>query len=313
MAGLEPPLAPQLSKSAATLPLGAQWRYEPKLDGFRAVVFVRPDELTVLSRSGRPLARYFPELEFPQVPCVLDGEIIIGDIDGRQEFEALQMRLHPAASRVERLAREIPARFVAFDLLELDGESVMDQAFASRRALLERFAGDALPITPLTADPAVAERWLKTAEGVIAKDAAAPYRPGERTGMVKIKRIRTIDAVVIGWRPGTDADTVGSLILGAHEPDGGLRVIGHSSGFSAKQKRELRAVLAPFESGERGTGDASRWSGDRDLSWVGLRPELVAEVSFDHVSGGRIRHGARLIRFRDDKPPQECGVDQLSA
>lgn len=309
---LEPPLAPQLSKSAPALPTGPQWRYEPKLDGFRAIVFVRPDGLTILSRSGRPLGRYFPELQFPDVPCVLDGEIIIGATEGRQDFEALQSRLHPAASRVERLSREIPATFVAFDLLEIDGASLLEVPFTTRRERLERVMGDA-PITPVTDDPASAEVWLATAEGVIAKDATAPYRPGERIGMVKIKRVRTIDAVVLGWRPGKEAGTVGSLILGAYEPDGTLRGIGHSSGFTAKQKRELVQTLAPYETGERGTGDASRWSADRDLSWVALRPELVAEVSFDHVSGGRIRHGAKTLRFRDDKPPSECGVDQLDS
>ncbi|HRC07860.1 MAG TPA: ATP-dependent DNA ligase [Miltoncostaeales bacterium] len=309
---LQPPLAPQLSKSAGALPTGPQWRYEPKLDGFRAIVFVRDGELTILSRSGRPLGRYFPELRFPDVPCVLDGEIIIGETEGHQDFEALQTRLHPAASRVERLSREIPATFVAFDLLEVDGASVLELPFTDRRARLEALLG-AAPMTPVTDDPDAAQVWLTTAEGVIAKDATAPYRPGERLGMVKIKRVRTIDAVILGWRPGKDEGTVGSLILGAYEPDGTLRGIGHSSGFTAKQKRELVAMLAPYETGERGTGDASRWSGDRDLSWVSLRPELVAEVSFDHVSGGRIRHGAKTLRFRDDKAPGECGVDQLDS
>jgi ATP-dependent DNA ligase len=309
---LEPPLAPQLSKSATSLPSGPAWRYEPKLDGFRAIVFVRPDGVTILSRSGRPLGRYFPELRVPDVACVLDGEIIIGAIEGHQDFEALQTRLHPAASRVERLSREIPATFVAFDLLEVDGESLLGQPFDTRRAQLEALMGDA-PVTPVTHDPARAQVWLTSAEGVIAKDGSAPYRPGERIGMVKIKRVRTIDAVVLGWRPGKEDGTVGSLILGAYERDGTLRGIGHSSGFSAKQKRELVATLAPYETGERGTGDASRWSADRDLSWIALRPELVAEVSFDHVSGGRIRHGAKTLRFRDDKLPNECGVDQLDS
>lgn len=282
------------------------------MDGFRAIVFVRPDGPTILSRSGRPLGRYFPELRLPAAPCVLDGEIIIGSIEGHQDFEALQTRLHPAASRVERLSREIPATFVAFDLLEVDGASLLELTFDERRAQLETLLGDA-PKTPVTRDPADAQVWLTTAEGVIAKDGTAPYRPGERIGMVKIKRVRTIDAVVLGWRPGKEEDTVGSLILGAYETDGTLRGIGHSSGFSAKDKRELVATLAPYETGERGTGDASRWSADRDLSWIALRPELVAEVSFDHVSGGRIRHGAKTLRFRDDKPASECGVDQLDS
>jgi ATP-dependent DNA ligase len=305
-------IAPQLAKSAKELPVGPQWRYEPKLDGFRAIAFVRPDDVHIQSRTGRPLGRYFPELSFGTVPCILDGEIIIGSPEGGQDFEALQSRLHPAASRVERLSREIPATFVAFDLLELDGVPLLDMPFAARRERLEQLVG-AGGVTPLTAEPADAAVWLQQAEGVIAKDADAPYRPGERTGMVKIKRVRTIDAVVIGWRPGTTPDTVGSLILAAYEPSGELRVIGHSAGFTAAQKRELVEVLAPYESGDRGTGDASRWSGGRDLSWVGLRPELVVEVSFDHTSGGRIRHGAKTLRFRTDKLPRECTVDQLQA
>lgn len=196
-APLDHPLSPQLARTSATLPLGDQWRYEPKLDGFRAIVFVRPDEVSVQSRNGRPLGRYFPELRFPDTPCVLDGEIVIGDVDGRQDFEALQTRLHPAASRVERLSREIPAVFVAFDLLEIDGRSLLDRPFHERRTELEALIGEA-PLTPLTADPSAAEVWLRSAEGVIAKDANAPYRPGERIGMVKIKRLRTIIAVVLG-------------------------------------------------------------------------------------------------------------------
>lgn len=309
---LHPPIAPQLAKSAKRLPTGDGWRYEPKLDGFRALAFVRGEGVQVISRSGRPLDRYFPELRFPPVDCVLDGEIIIGEVDGRQDFEALQSRLHPAASRVERLAREIPAVFVAFDLLEVDGASLLDEPFGTRRRRLEDLLGGELPVTPLTDDPAAAAGWLDGAEGVIAKEADAPYRPGERRGMVKIKRVRTIDAVVMGWRPGTDEGTVGSLILGAYEPDGTLRVVGHASGFTAARKRELIAELAPYESGARGSGDASRWSADRDLSWVGLRPELVVEITFDHVSAGRIRHGAKVVRFRDDKPAAACTVDQLS-
>jgi ATP-dependent DNA ligase len=156
-----------------------------------------------------------------------------------------------------------------------------------------------------------AERWLHEEEGVIAKEVAAPYRPGERTGMVKVKRVRTIDAVVMGWRPGKAEGTLGALILALYEPGGDLRVVGHSSGFSAKEKRELPGRLAPFETGERGTGDPSRWSSGRDLEWIALRPELVVEVTFDHVSDGRIRHGAKVQRWREDKDPRECLVDQL--
>ena len=309
---LSPPLAPQLAKSATELPSGDGWLYEPKLDGFRAIVFVEGGDVTIQSRGGKPLGRYFPELVFPAGRYVLDGEIII-DRDGREDFEALQSRIHPAASRVALLAEEIPATFCAFDLLASDGESLLGVPFAERRHRLEALVASPIRLTPLVADRVEAERWLHEAEGVIAKERGAPYLPGERKGMVKIKRIRTIDCVVVGWRPGKADGTVGSLILGLYETDGRLRVVGHSAGFTAKQKRELVALLAPFEAGERGSADPSRWSADRELEWVAMRPELVVEITFDHVSGGRIRHGAKTVRFRDDKAPAECAVDQLDA
>lgn len=310
---LTPPLAPQLAKSAKELPDGPGWRYEPKLDGFRAIVFADGDQTMIQSRGSKPLQRYFPELDFSGLQAVLDGEIIIGDPDGHQNFEALQSRIHPAASRIARLAEEIPATFVAFDLLALGTESFIDRPFAERRAALEALDLRGHRLTPLVASAAQAERWLHTAEGVIAKEAEAPYRPGQRLGMTKIKRIRTIDAVVLGWRPGKLDGTVGSLILGCYEPDGTLRVVGHSAGFTAAQKRELVALLAPYETGDRGSADPSRWSADRELEWIGLRPELVVEATFDHVSAGRIRHGAKTLRFRDDKAPADCTVDQLDA
>ncbi len=308
---LSPPLPPQLARSAAELPVGG-YGYEPKLDGFRAIVFVDGNPVVLQSRGGKPLQRYFPELTFPSGRYVLDGEIVIAR-GGHQDFEALQSRIHPAASRVALLAKEIPASFVAFDLLSVDDERLLELPFAERRARLEAFAGMGLSLTPLVDDPAEAATWLHEAEGVIAKERDAPYRPGERKGMVKIKRIRTVDCVVVGWRPGKADGTVGSLILGLYEPDGQLRVVGHSAGFSAKQKRELVALLAPFESGERGSADPSRWSADRELEWIAMRPELVVEITFDHVSGGRIRHGAKTMRFRDDKAPRDCTVDQLEA
>jgi len=308
---LDPPVAPQLARSATALPEGAQWRYEPKLDGFRAIVFVDGDDVTIQSRGGKPLTRYFPELAFPAGRYVLDGEIVIERADGREDFEALQSRIHPAASRVALLSSEIPATFVAFDLLAENGEPLLELPFSARRERLERVAAPPVRVTPLVSDPAEAAAWLHEAEGVIAKDAGAPYRPGERHGMVKIKRIRTIDCVVVGWRPGKEAGTTGSLILGLYEPDGRLRVVGHSAGFTAAQKRELPAMLAPFETGDRGSADPSRWSADRDLQWVAMRPELVVEVTFDHTSGGRIRHGAKTLRFRDDKAPARCTADQL--
>ena len=310
---LSPTVAPQLARSAGELPTGDGWRYEPKLDGFRAIVFVDGEDVVIQSRGGKPLNRYFPELGFPEGRYVLDGEIVIATASGGQDFEALQSRIHPAASRVAMLAEQIPATFVAFDLLAEDDETLLSVPFAERRRRLEARIAAPVALTPLVATATEADRWLHEAEGVIAKEADAPYLPGERRGMTKIKRIRTIDAVVMGWRPGKAEGTVGSLILGLHEPDGRLRVVGHSSGFSAKEKHELPARLAPFETGERGSADPSRWSADRDLEWVALRPELVVEATFDHVSGGRIRHGAKTLRFRDDKAPDECTVDQLDA
>jgi ATP-dependent DNA ligase len=299
---LAPPIEPQLAKPAKELPLGERWVYEPKWDGFRVIAFVDGEETYLQSRGSRPLGRYFPELVLPADRYVLDGEIAILRPDGTPDFEALQSRLHPAESRVRRLAAEIPATLIAFDLLAIGDESLLDRPFRERR---ERLAAIVEP-THWSADPAQAEHWLDTIEGVIAKDLDAPYRPGKRLGMLKIKRVRTVDAVVIGYRPGTEDGTVGSLILGLYDDDGGLRVMGHSSGFSARQKRELLEVVTPYESGERGSGDPSRWSSGRELEWVALRPELVVEVAFDHASGGRIRHGAKLVRFRDDKPPAAC-------
>jgi ATP-dependent DNA ligase len=310
---LTPPIDPQLARSAKELPVGDQWRYEPKFDGFRAIVFVDGDELMLQSRGARPLGRYFPELRFPPGRYVIDGEIVIDAADGQQDFGALQQRLHPAASRVAMLAEQTPARFVAFDLLARDDESLLSRPFGERRAALEALGLDGIALTPLTGDPDGTEEWLRDGEGVVAKDLGAPYRPGERKGMVKIKRVRTIDAVVVGYRPGKEEGTVGSLILGLYDPDGKLHVVGHSSGLRAAEKRALVDRLAPYETGERGHGDPSRWQTEREMEWVALRPELVVEVTFDHASGGRIRHGTRILRWRTDKAPAECHLAQMQS
>jgi ATP-dependent DNA ligase len=309
---LKPPVLPQLSRSAKTLPLGEGWSYEPKWDGFRAIAFVDGGDVYLQSRNGKPLRRYFPELSFPAGRYVLDGEIVLFDEQGRQDFDALGERIHPAESRIRMLAERTPTRFIAFDVLA-DGDDVLTALpQAERRARLEALVGDRVELTPSTTDPDAAGEWLQTAEGVVAKELGAPYRPGERKGMVKIKRVRTIDAVVMGWRPGKEDGTVGSFILGLYTDDGVLQPVGHTSGFSAKEKRELPARLAPYETGQRGSGEPSRWSAGRDLEWVELRPELVVEVTFDHVSDGRIRHGAKVQRWREDKPPGECRLEQLS-
>src|SRR4051812_763334 len=300
-----PPLLPQLARSRESLPDGEGWAYEPKWDGFRAIAFVDGDAVELQSRNGKDLTRYFPEVSFPGGRYVLDGELVAAS------FDTLGQRIHPAKSRIDRLAAETPARFIAFDLLARDDEVLLELPYSERRAALERM--DGLELTPVVATPAEAQRWLQEEEGVIAKETAAPYRPGERTGMVKVKRVRTIDAVVMGWRPGKAENTVGAIILGLYDDAGNLREVGHSSGFTAKQKRELVETLRPYETGERGSGEPSRWTQGRDLEWVGLRPELVVEVTFDHVSDGRIRHGTKVQRWRDDKAPTDCTLAQLES
>jgi ATP-dependent DNA ligase len=308
---LVPPVLPQLARSAKTLPTGDGWSFEPKWDGFRAIAFVDGADVYLQSRNGRALRRYFPELDFPAGRYILDGEIVLFDEDGRQDFDALGQRIHPAESRIRMLAEKTPTRFIAFDVLAEDDEVLLALPQHKRRARLEALVDKPVDLTPTVYDPDGAQEWLQGAEGVVAKEVGAPYRPGERTGMLKIKRIRTIDAVVMGWRPGKEEGTVGSLILGLYDDDGELQTVGHTSGLSAKEKRELPARLKPYETGERGMGDPSRWASDRELEWIELRPELVVEVTFDHTSNDRIRHGTTLKRWRDDKPPRECLKSQL--
>jgi ATP-dependent DNA ligase len=308
---LAPPIKPQLALTRKELPVGEEWAYEQKLDGFRALVFVDGSDAYIQSRGAKELNRYFPELSFPLGRYVLDGELVIRDADGNVEFDALQSRIHPAASRIELLAGEIPACFVAFDLLADGDAALLETPFAERRERLERLlAATGVEVSQLSRDPEQAEEWLRRTEGTMAKRLDAPYVPGKRKGMVKVKRERTIECVVMGWRPGKEEGTVGSLILGLY--DGAeLRSVGHISGFSAETKRSLRTLLEPLETGERGSAEPSRWTGGRDLEWVALRPELVIEVGYDHAAAGRIRHGARFHRFRDDKAPEECRFSDL--
>jgi len=308
---LNPPVPPQLARSRARLPEGEGWAYEPKWDGFRCVAFVDGGEAYLQSRNGKALSRYFPELVFPDGRYVLDGEIVVFADDGTQLFDVLGQRIHPAATRIAMLAEQTPARFIAFDLLADEDGVLLERPFAERRARLERRVEAPIDLTPWTHDVADAEPWLRGAEGVIAKELDAPYRPGERTGMVKVKRVRTIDAVVRGWRPGKEEGTVGSLILGLYDSGGTLREVGHTSGFKAAEKRSLVEKLKPYETGETGTGEPSRWASDRELEWRAVRPELVVEVTFDHVSDGRIRHGAKIQRWREDRDPRSCLLDQL--
>jgi ATP-dependent DNA ligase len=314
---LEPPLKPQLALSRKELPVGEDLVYEIKLDGFRCLAFVDGEEAFLQSRNGKPLGRYFPELAFPAGRYVLDGEIVVRDEHGREDFDALGQRIHPAVSRIERLAVETPAIYVAFDLLARDDATLLALPFAERRAELEsllkggEFTAAPVELIETATTPQDAQQWLEHAEGAIAKERSAPYRAGERKGMAKVKRVRTIDAVLVGWRPGKEPDTVGALILGLYDGTE-LRVVGHCSGLTAKEKRRLVDFLAPYETGKRGSADPSRWSAGKDLEWVALRPELVVEIDFDHVSAGRIRHGAKLRRWREDKPPLQCTFEQLS-
>jgi ATP-dependent DNA ligase len=313
---LAPPVQPQLALSRRELPRGDAYLYEVKLDGFRCLAFVDGEEVYLQSRNGRPLGRYFPELRFPPGQYVLDGEIVVRGADGREDFDALGQRVHPAESRIKLLSAETPATYIAFDMLAEGEASLLACPLVERRAALgallarPEFADAPVELMPTAETATEAERWLREAEGAMAKERFAPYRPGVRRGMFKVKRVRTADAVVLGWRPGKEPATVGALILGLYD-DGALRVVGHCSGLTAAEKRRLIGFLAPYETGERGSADPSRWSAGRELEWVALRPELVVEIDFDHVSAGRIRHGAKLRRWREDKDPRECTFEQL--
>ena len=241
----KPPLLPQLARPAKKLPVGDGWAYEPKWDGFRAIAFVDGTESYLQSRSGKPLRRYFPELTFPEGRYILDGEIVLFDAEGRQDFDALGQRIHPAETRINMLAEQTPTTFVAFDLLALDDESLLGLPQRERRDRLVAFISDPLQLCPSTEDPAEAEPWLEDREGVIAKRQDAKYEPGKRVGMSKIKRVRTIDAVVMGWRPGKEEGTVGSLILGLHDADGTLRTVATRPASAARTRPRCRPSSRP--------------------------------------------------------------------
>jgi ATP-dependent DNA ligase len=337
---IEPPIEPMLAKLADELPGGDAVLYEPKWDGFRAIVFRGGTELYIQSRDLRPLDRYFPELHealLAGLPdgCVVDGEVVIATPHGL-DFDALQLRLHPAASRVAKLAKETPASFVAFDLLAAGGRDLMDRPQDERRARLEALLQTARPpvyVTPMTRDRATAADWLNRFEGagldgVIAKPADAVYQPGKRA-MLKIKHARTADCVVAGFRwHKLGSGIVGSLLLGLYDDRGRLHHVGVTSSFTMARRRELAQELEPLRrnalddhpwrewaqaeaSGTRMPGGQSRWSAGKDLSWEPLRIERVCEVKYDHLQGDRFRHAATFLRWRDDKPPRDCRYDQL--
>jgi ATP-dependent DNA ligase len=337
---IQPPIAPMLAKLAETLPTEGDVLFEPKWDGFRAIVFRGSSDVFIQSRDLRPLDRYFPELHealLERLPpgCVLDGEVVIITPEGLA-FDALQLRLHPAASRVEKLAREIPASFVGFDLLAVDGRSIMAEPQSERRAQLERLlekVGPPVYLTPVTRDRAVAERWLEEFEGagldgVIAKPAEQPYEPGKRA-MFKIKHARTADCVVAGFRWHKSGPVVGSLLLGLYDDRGELQHVGVTSSFTMAMRRQLVDELAPLRENaadghpwrewaqadaatqKRMPGGQSRWSSGKDLTWEPLRIERVCEVKYDHLQGDRFRHGTTFLRWRPDRRPEECRYDQL--
>lgn len=335
-----PPVKPMLAKSAPTVPRTPGLLFEPKWDGFRCIVFRDGDELELGSRNDRPLTRYFPELvellrEALPSRCVVDGEIVMVTGTGL-DFDTLQQRLHPAASRVNKLAQETPASFVAFDLLAVGDDDLTDEPFADRRRRLEslidgRFGR--VHLTPVTDDPDVAEDWFDRFEGagfdgVMAKAGDQPYQQDKRV-MVKIKHERTADCVVAGFRWHKDGEGVGSLMLGLFDDAGQLNHVGVASSFTAARRKELVTELAPLrenaladhpwrewaeahsDTDGKMPGGQSRWSGGKDLSWQALRTELVAEVRYEHVQSGRFRHGGRLVRFRPDRQPESCTYAQL--
>jgi len=344
---ISPPLSPMLAKLSDEIPTGAGWLYEPKWDGFRCIVFRDGDNLELASRNERPFTRYFPELLGPLLAalpqrCVVDGEIVLPAADDRGlDFDALLQRIHPAESRVKRLAAETPASFVAFDLLALGDRNLLDEPLSVRHELLVDeliYSVDDGPasvyLCPSTTDAAVAQQWFIEFEGagldgVIAKRVADPYTPDKRT-LVKVKHRRTADCVIAGYRIHKDGKGVGSLLLGLYDGDGVLHHVGVSASFTVKRRTELLAELAPLTTNaleghpwrewaemsavaneQRMPGGGSRWNAGKDLSWVPLRVELVAEVTFGQLQEGRFRHGSQFLHWRTDRKPASCTYDQL--
>jgi ATP-dependent DNA ligase len=339
---VNPPVSPMLAKLVRELPESDEFVYEPKWDGFRCIVFRDGDDIELGSRNERMLTRYFPELLDPlrrDLPerCVLDGEIVIATAGGL-DFDLLQLRIHPAASRVNKLAKETPASFVAFDLLAIGDDDVRDRPFSERRAILERSLAQAAPpvrLTPATTSPAVAREWFERFEGagfdgVVAKSVTLPYRPNERV-MFKVKHERTCDCVVAGFRWHKDGEGVGSLLLGLYDDEGVLHHVGVASSFAAPVRKQLATELEPYRDralddhpwrdwasadaaeGGRMPGGLSRWNAKKDLSWEPLRVELVAEVAYEHLQGDRFRHTARFRHWRPDRDPSSCTYSQLES
>ncbi len=319
------------AKSVKEIPAGEGWTYEPKWDGFRCLVYRRDQEVLLQSKAGQPLARYFPELveTFRQLEprrFVLDGEIVIF-IDGQPSFDDLLLRIHPAASRIRRLSQEMPASYLSFDLLVNErGRSLIDHPLHERREKLEEFfhglgkRPPSLQLSPATRDRKQAERWMKELQGsgfdgVIAKRADAPYASGERTAMVKIKRVRTADCVVGGFRYASKGGAIGSLLLGLYNDQELLDHVGFTSSFTAERRVGLKRIVEPLRGGSGFTGRApggpSRWSTERSGEWERLEPKLVCEVAYDYFSQGRFRHGTKFLRWRPEKTPRQCTFEQV--
>ena len=324
------PFLPMEAKTVAEIPEGDGWQYEPKWDGFRCVAFRDTKTVQLQSKSGQPLERYFPEvvdalLELKPNRFVLDGELIV-PIDGSLSFDALLQRIHPAASRVKKLAEETPAQLIVFDLLVDDkGKSLVEMPIEDRRPRLETFASEFLAesesvrLSPSTRDIAIVKKWFKAVgsglDGVIAKRLGLPYMSGERTGMVKIKHKRTADCVVGGFRYASKARIIGSILLGLYDEEGLLHHIGFCSSFTAKERADLTPVLEKLIEPPGFTGQApggpSRWSTERSAKWEPLKPKIVVEVEYDHFTNGRFRHGTGFVRWRTDKAPSQCTLDQV--
>ena len=327
---INPVYLPMEAQQVANIPRGEEWQYEPKWDGFRCLAFRDDNHVELQSKSGQPMARYFPELvealrALDAAQFVLDGEIVV-PAGSSISFDALLMRIHPAASRIRRLSQETPAMLIVFDLLvEGEGHLLVDEPLSERRKALERFAAKYLKaservrLSPATTEYAVAKKWFgtvgSTLDGIVAKRVDFNYRSGERTGMQKVKRIETVDCVVGGFRYATAKPVVGSLLLGLYDDDGLLHHVGFTSGIKASEKEEMTAKLQSYIKPPGFTGRApggpSRWSTERSTEWAPLEPKLVVEVAYDHFTGGRFRHGTRLLRWRPDKAPKQCTMDQV--
>jgi ATP-dependent DNA ligase len=321
---------PMEAKSVLQLPAGDEWQYEPKWDGFRCLAFRDGDEVALQSKSGQPLGRYFPELvdallKLKAKQFVLDGEIVV-PVDGKLSFDDLLMRIHPAASRVQKLAKEQPCNFIVFDLLVDDrGRSYAEADLIDRRKKLDSFAKKyfaknlTIELSPQTRDLKIAKGWLAGAggdvDGVIAKRLDMPYQSGNRHGMVKVKRLRTVDCVVGGFRYASEGRLIGSLLLGLYDKEGLLHHVGFCSSFKAAEKpaltKKVEALIKPPGFTGRAPGGPSRWSTDRSAEWEPLAPKLVVEVQYDHFTGGRFRHGTKFLRWRPDKKPAQCGIEQV--